>query len=194
MISLYSGSKMLFNGLDKRVDLSRPKQFWQNRCFCWPRGIMVVPQISGFCFGTDIFVLCLDLFSPFRSTQSSRVRPSLRSPSLFPSSSLLPFLLLLLLLAPLVPQSPCYTLQSCFLSLSSPPFPFLLRPPSSCLHLLSQGPCGTLRGWWGWGWWWCRWWWNSHSVSSVPSPTAGSPLLLVSFSRLSLPHFGNKMQ
>lgn len=48
------------------------------------------------------------------------------------------------------------------------PYVFLSSHPSSYRHLLSQGPCGTLRGWWGWGWWWCRWWWNSHSVSSLP--------------------------
>lgn len=159
--------------------------------FLWPGGIIGVHQISGFCCGVDIFVLCLDLFSPFRSTQSLRVRPSLRSPSLFPSSSLF---------------SPCCYFCLLPLSLNLPlqcsnpvffPCPPLLFPsfstPPSCLHLLSQGPCGTLRGWWGWGWWWCRWW-NSHSVSFVPSPTAGNPVPLVPFSRLFLSHFGNKMQ
>lgn len=55
------------------------------------------------------------------------------------------------------------------ISTFSPNPSLLLSPhPPSYLHLLSQGPCGTLRGWWGWGWWWCRWWWNSHSVSSLP--------------------------
>lgn len=90
------------------------------------------------------------------------------------------------LLAPFLPWS----------LLLMPPLPLLLCPffprPPSCLHLLSQGPCGTLRGWWGWGWWWCRWWWNSHSVSSLSvleleaSPNSSFPIFpsLVSEERL----------
>lgn len=70
--------------------------------------------------------------------------------------------LLCLLLSPLIsPSFPLPAPKTIFFS----HWPFF--PPSSCLHLLSQGPCGTLRGWWGWGWWWCRWWWNSDSVSSL---------------------------
>lgn len=117
--------------------------------------------------------LCsLDLFSPFRSTHIQ----GLDSHSDLPPCPLLPLSF---------PSSCCYF---CLLPLS--PISFLFSPmlfsvlilPSSCIHLLSQGPCGTLRG--GWGWWWCRWWWNSHSVSFVTSPTARSPFPLVSPSHL----------
>lgn len=73
---------------------------------------------------------------------------------------------------------------------SKPSILFSSSPPSSYLHLLSQGPCGTLRGWWGWGWWWCRWWWNSHSVSSFPVlELEASPCSSLSFAHLFLPQF-----
>lgn len=70
-----------------------------------------------------------------------------------------------------------------FLPQPSTLLPLLLTsPPASYFHLLSQGPCGTLRGWWGWGGWWCRWWWNSHSVSSLPVlELEASPYLSLSF-------------
>lgn len=121
-----------------------------------------------------------------------------RVKGLDPHSDLPPFSLLPLFFTPVVTFA-CFPCPS--ISCSNPvfcPYPPLLFPsvsipPPSCLHLLSQGPCGTLRGWWGWGWWWCRWW-NSHSVSFVPSPTAGSPLPLVSVTLLFLSYFGNKMR
>lgn len=64
----------------------------------------------------------------------------------------------------------------------SPSYIYILLsfPLPCCLHLLSQGPCGTLRGWWGWGWWWCRWWWNSHSVSSLSVLELEASFLLLS--------------
>ncbi len=156
------------------------------------------PPIFWFCRGMGILLFCLDLFSPFRSAQGSRVRGSLWTklhsalpPLSLPLSSstssspcchlLSPFACSL---SPLI--SPAYALRTPTLYFYSlPPLlpPILSSPPPSYLHLLSQGPCGTLRGWWGWGWWWCRWWWNSHSVSSLPvlEPDA-SP-----YSSLSLP-------
>lgn len=110
---------------------------------------------------------------------------SLSSPSPSPSSSILfhllfLFLLLSPLLAPYLPKSPPLML---FLPQPSTLLPLLLTsPPASYFHLLSQGPCGTLRGWWGWGGWWCRWWWNSHSVSSLPVlELEASPYLSLSF-------------
>lgn len=166
---------------DKCVDVSRPEHFDRIlpfHLFLWPEGIIVVPDYWMLLWCRN---LCsLDLFSPFRSTQiqgldSHSDLPPCPLPLSFPSSCCY-FCLL--------PLSPIFLFSPLLFS-----FPIL---PSSCIHLLSQGPCGTLRG--GWGWWWCRWWWNSHSVSFVPSPTARSPFPLVSPSHPFLPHFGNKMQ
>lgn len=136
MILLHTGSKMLFRAaFDKCVDLSRPKLFDRMVDFSlvlWSEGIIGVPQISGFCCGVDIFVLCLDLFSSFRSTQSLRVRPSLRSPSLFPSFSLFPccyFCLLPLSLNLLICSNPVFC-----------PYPPLLFPSFSIPPFLSSPP------------------------------------------------------
>lgn len=124
-----------------------------SRHFCWSTHSWTLQGVSG---SSLVVWICSDLL---------RVRASLRYPSLFPSS-------------PTPPPPPPVVTFACSLSPLNPPHLILSptpnlpllppSPPSPPLHLLSQGPCGTLRGWWGWGWWWCRWWWNSHSVSSFP--------------------------
>lgn len=76
---------LLLTGVLIEADQSTLTEQLTFHLFLWPGGFIVVPQISGFCCGIDIFVRCVDLCTYFRSTQSSRVRPSLSSPSLFPS-------------------------------------------------------------------------------------------------------------
>lgn len=65
----------------------------------------------------------------------------------------------------LLPPSSAPILNPLFPFISTFLVPLYFAPPPPDLHLLSQGPCGTLKGWWGW--WWCWWGWNSHSVSCL---------------------------
>lgn len=143
-----------------------------------------------------------DLGSGVRGSLWTKLHSALPPLSLLPPNLLHLLLLFLVLLSsptsfacflsPSLLRSPFFIplfLLSSFLS-STPPLSLL---PHSYLHLLSQGPCGTLRGWWGWGWWWCRWWWNSHPVSCLPVlELEASPSLsphLSFFLRTSLPLF-----